>query len=292
MGTKDVKCLKIDSVLGRQSLSHIDNDIVVFDHFNIHDLPVEPNRFQCVLVALCLDGTLHYVADTVEYEVTAGHAMIVSEGQVVNALHSDNGGHGIAIMMSYDFFNEIVKEVHEMSALFLFSRIHPVCQLLPDEVEGVCRYFRLIKEKVDDDANFFHKDVVRMLISAMIYDVYNAIYRIQLLSSQKQSSAEVIFMKFIRLVEQHYRQVRRVGWYAQELCISAKYLSETVKQVSHRTPNEWIDNYVVKELRVQLRNTSKSIKEISHELHFTNQSFMGKFFKEHVGVSPLTYRKG
>ena len=131
-----------------------------------------------------------------------------------------------------------------------------------------------------------------MLLSAMIYDLYNAIYRIQMSSSQKQSSAEAIFMKFVRLVELHYRHERRVGWYARELCISAKYLSETVKQVSHRTPNEWIDNYVLKELRVQLRNTSKSIKEISNELHFTNQSFMGKFFKEHVGVSPLTYRKG
>ena len=34
------------------------------------------------------------------------------------------------------------------------------------------------------------------------------------------------------------------------------------------------------------------IKEIAEELRFPNQSFMGKFFKEHVGVSPLTYRKG
>ena len=292
MGTKDVRCLNIDDVLARKPLSHIGNAIVMFDQFNVHDLPIEPHRCQCVLVALCLEGTIHYVADTVEYEVPAGYAMIVSEGQVVNARPTDCYGHGIAIMISYDFFNEIVKEVHEMSALFLFSRIHPVCRLLPDEVKGVCRYFSLIKEKVDDAGNFFHKDVVRMLLSAMIYDLYNAIYRIQMSSSQKQSSAETIFMKFVRLVELHYRHERRVGWYARELCISAKYLSETVKQVSHRTPNEWIDNYVLKELRVQLRNTSKSIKEISNELHFTNQSFMGKFFKEHVGVSPLTYRKG
>ena len=106
-----------------------------------------------------------------------------------------------------------------------------------------------------------------------------------------RTRAEVIFTKFIKLVETHFRQERRVSWYAQQLCITAKYLSETVKNVSRRTPNEWIDNYVILELRVLLRNSTKNIKEISEELNFPNQSFMGKYFKEHVGMSPSQYRK-
>lgn len=75
------------------------------------------------------------------------------------------------------------------------------------------------------------------------------------------------------------------------MCITPKYLSETVKTVSRRTPNEWIDNYVTMELRAQLRNTTKSIKEIAREMNFPNQSFLGKYFKEHVGMSPMSYRK-
>ena len=75
------------------------------------------------------------------------------------------------------------------------------------------------------------------------------------------------------------------------MCITAKYLSETVKQVSKRTPNEWIDSYVTLEVRVLLKNSTKAIKEIALELNFPNQSFLGKFFKEHVGMSPSAYRK-
>ncbi len=44
-------------------------------------------------------------------------------------------------------------------------------------------------------------------------------------------------------------------------------------------------------MRVLLKNTNMSIKEIAQELHFPNQSFLGKFFKEHVGMSPTDYRK-
>lgn len=61
--------------------------------------------------------------------------------------------------------------------------------------------------------------------------------------------------------------------------------------VSHQTPNRWIDYYVTLELRVLLRNTDKSIKEITNQMHFPNQSFLGKYFKEHVGVSPSKYRR-
>ena len=82
-----------------------------------------------------------------------------------------------------------------------------------------------------------------------------------------------------------------MAWYAQQLCISPKYLSEMVKQASKRTPNDWIDNYVIMEARVLLKNSAKSIKQIAEELHFPNQSFLGKYFKEHVGMSPTAYRK-
>ena len=77
----------------------------------------------------------------------------------------------------------------------------------------------------------------------------------------------------------------------EQLNITPKYLSEVVKQLSTRTTNDWIDKYVILEMRVLLKNTTKSIKEISDELSFPNQSFMGKYFKIHVGMSPKDYRK-
>lgn len=82
-----------------------------------------------------------------------------------------------------------------------------------------------------------------------------------------------------------------MAWYARELNITAKYLSEVVKLISKRTPREWIDYYVVLEIRVLLRSSDLSVKEISNELHFANQSFMGKYFREHVGISPLKFRR-
>ena len=124
----------------------------------------------------------------------------------------------------------------------------------------------------------------------MFYDLSNIIYRVKE-DKTPRSRSEVIFTEFIMLVEKHYIVERRVSWYAKQLCITPKYLSEAVKAVSRRTPNEWIDDYIILELRVQLKNTTKTIKEIARDLNFPNQSFLGKFFREHVGISPLRYRR-
>ena len=124
----------------------------------------------------------------------------------------------------------------------------------------------------------------------MIYDITNIIYQ-QQTNNKSQTRAEAIFSKFLPLLEENYKRERRVSWYADQLCITSKYLSETIKQVSRRTPNEWINSYVVLETRVLLKNSTMSIKEIAQELHFPNQSFLGKYFKDHVGMSPSEYRR-
>ena len=198
---------------------------------------------------------------------------------------------GLCLQGSFRYTADTVEQCVHAGEAMIIHEGHPVFMLQPDEVKDVVDYFTMIKNRVDDGSRPFRRDVVRMLISAMIYDLSNAIYRIQLRSDKKPTRAEAIFSDFIRLVEQNYRSERRVGWYAHEMCITAKYLSETVKMVSRRTPNDWIDNYVVMELRVLLKNTTKSIKEISQDMCFPNQSFMGKYFKEHVGMSPMSYRK-
>lgn len=291
MENKGLPSVSISSVTESINLSHIDNDLILFDDFV--NLPVfyGARRNPELIIGLCLEGGLSFTSDTVGYSLSAGDALIVHEGQVIGNYRPDDGVRGIGIMMSYDFFHEIVKDVHELSSLFIFSRSHPVFRMNPGEIRSVRSYFNLIKEKVDDKTNHFRKNVVRMLISAMICDLSNAIYRIQLSDDRRQTRAEAIFTGFIKLVGQNYRRERRVGWYGGQLCITSKYLSETVKAVSRRTPNEWIDRYVIMELRVQLRNTTKSIKEIACEMNFPNQSSMGKYFKEHVGMSPMMYRK-
>ena len=271
--------------------SAIDEDLLLFDNFEDVPLPSEPKRLKCLFVALCLDGEAQYTVDTKQQKIKAGDLIIINEGQVIGDYILSPNCKGIAMMASSDFFQETVMEVHELSQLFVFSHTHPVLHVNNEATERFLDHFQRIKSKIDDTDHHFRREVVHSMLKALIYELGNVMWHLWQGDDTRRTRAESIFSQFIRLVEVNFRHERRVGWYAEQLCITPKYLSETIKSVSKRTPNDWIDNYVVLEIRVLLKNSSMSIKEIASELNFPTQSFLGKYFKEHVGMSPSQYRK-
>lgn len=283
--------LNVEKMKGLGTGSFLEDDLVLLDDMSEAPIPRDPRRMNRIVVALCTHGRAQYTIDTQEQMVKANEILIISEGHILDNFMASPDLEGLCFILTANFFNEIIKNVSDVSALFLFSRYHPVVSVSSREAEVFKSYFAMIKERTANTENYFRRDAVRTLLLAMFYDLSNVIYRLQQKNDRRQTRADIIFTKFIKMVEENFRKERRVGWYAEQLCITPKYLSETIKQVSKRTPNEWIDSYVTLEMRIMLKNTTKSIKEIAEILHFPNQSFLGKFFKEHVGMSPSEYRK-
>ena len=269
----------------------IDNDLILFEDITKVPLPNSPSRMKALFLALCTSGHAQYTVDTKMHEVSAGDVIIISEEQVVADYKLSDNCKGIALIMSYNFFQNIVSGIHELSPLFLFARTHPVFHLDDNQTKALENDIEHIKEKIADVGHRFRRELVVTMLKALIIDMSNIIYQFQQVGDEMQTRAEVIFRDFIQAVEKNYRTERRVSWYAQQLCITSKYLSETVRTVSRRTPSDWIDSYVTRELRVMLRNSTMSIKQIADELNFANQSVLGKYFKEHVGMSPSKFRK-
>ena len=269
---------------------YLDDDLLLTEHINEAPMPTEPLRMNFILIGLCTQGEVMYQLDTHKQVIKPGDILIVSDRHVVDSYQHSKDMKGLCMMMSVNFFHEIIKHVSDVSSLFLFSRQHPVMSLEPGEIETFKEYFQVIKQKIGDHNNHFRKDLVKTLLLAMFYDLSNIIYRVQNDDLPKARS-EIIFTRFINLVEKNYKTERRVGWYSQQLDITPKYLAETVKAASRRTPIEWINDYIILEIRVLLKNSTKSIKEITEELNFPNQSFLGKFFREHVGMTPSQFRK-
>lgn len=291
MATTEFKAITVEYATRMCAGSHIGNDILLLDEIAKMPLPKEPRRMESLFLALCLRGSARYFVDSVEHVVESGDLIIIHKGRVTYDCSMSPDCRGIGIIIDYNFFKETIKSVHELSALFLFSRTHPVLRLPRERADFLRDTFERMKVKIDESDNHFRRELVQSMFLSMVYEMCNVIYSVQSKNDECKTRAEDIFTQFLQLVENNFRSERRVGWYSEQLCISPKYLSETVKAVSKRTPNDWIDSYVTMELRMLLRNTQKSIKEIAQELNFSNQSFLGKYFKEHVGMSPSEYRR-
>ena len=100
---------------------------------------------------------------------------------------------------------------------------------------------------------------------------------------------EQIFRDFLTLLEQHFTQERSISFYADRLCLTPKYLSTIVKEVSGKHGMQWIDDYVALEAKALLREGTMSVKQVSDKLNFPSQSMFGRFFKKMTGYSPKQY---
>jgi AraC family transcriptional activator of pobA len=92
-------------------------------------------------------------------------------------------------------------------------------------------------------------------------------------------------------LEANFQNEHRVHFYAQEQCVTSKYLSMVVKNVTGTTAGAWIDKIIVFEAQRQLKYTNKSIQQIASDLKFTNQSTFGKHFKKKTNYTPSEYRE-
>ncbi|WP_294632056.1 helix-turn-helix domain-containing protein [uncultured Bacteroides sp.] len=70
---------------------------------------------------------------------------------------------------------------------------------------------------------------------------------------------------------------RDVAFYAEELCISSRYLSCITKEIGQTTAKSFIDSFLILELKVALQSTDLSLKEIAEKYRFPGQSFFGRF---------------
>ena len=163
--------------------------------------------------------------------------------------------------------------------------------------ESLGDHLKLIA-KIASGKGELYKDSVRSLVSSLVSvlgsqwfsEVDNLKSRRRTGTDPRSNHKRLIFEQFQRLVSENYSQQRQMAFYADKLCLSPKYLSKLVKEVSGKSGPDWIDSYVKLEAKHLLKYSHMPIKEIVYRLNFPNQTVFYKYFKAHTGMTPTDYR--
>ncbi len=111
------------------------------------------------------------------------------------------------------------------------------------------------------------------------------------LDDVKSHRVRELFNRFMMLMERDFKRSRDVSYYAGLMNISSKYLTNIVRQTTGHTPKAIIDQYVILQLKTQLKHSGHSIKEIAWEYNFSDTSFFCRYFKRHTGLTPQQMKK-
>lgn len=155
------------------------------------------------------------------------------------------------------------------------------------------KYFDLFHlNTVSNTDETYVRSIARTLMAAIFYQLMHYMSRRDAESVSQPYSRRISYVQdFMKLVHEHFHHERSVGFYAEKLFISPKYLSLIIKEVTGKSAATWIDECVILEAKNLLKFSGKNVQQVAYELNFNNQSSFGKYFKHLTGMSPTQFQR-
>ena len=180
-------------------------------------------------------------------------------------------------------------------AFFRIIKERPLFNLPEPMTEGMRYWFEIVGYTYRDRENIFRNTITRNRLQNLFLDAYDKMQRYsdqfrQERHDEVSGRQNELMLRFLSLVKEHCRRERNVAFYADKLCISTRYLAAIVRNTAHETVKAVIDRAVLLEIKDLLQTTELSVQEIAFQLHFPDQSYLGRYFKKLTGQSPSAFR--
>ena len=269
------------------------NDGEIYFADNITSIPGLMKQFKVNFIAYVMvtQGRLSLDLNGINYQLDTNSSLFVDRKMVVNNIKHTENFNCIICAMSTDigfaFFNKsLIQSIMHIMA-------NPVIKMSQDEVDLMMKYYELLVFKVTHQQMSIGRETVRDIIRCFAYDLLSNINRH--LDSEGEGDmlrqSDRIYRRFMLMLAENSNANRSVKSYADELCVSPKYLTSVCRKHSDYTAGELIAASVVGRIKQMLLYSDLSIKEVAAEMGFDNLSFFGKYVRKHLGLSPNHYRK-
>lgn len=240
-------------------------------------------------IYFCRKGWAHATINLKDYEIVENTQVVLLPGTIIRI----NGCSSDFTASFFGFPKEMFMEAYMRfePIFFRFIKEQP-CYVLPQENTGAINgLIRATTAIYNDRENRFRNQIAKNHLQSFMLDIYDKCYRYfgkhKIEGGTRQDE---IFKSFVSLVHEHCASQREVSFYADKLCISTKYLTGICKAVTGDSAKKIIDDFAILEIKVLLQSTELTVQEIADRLGFPDQSYLGRYFKRHEGMSPKEYQ--
>lgn len=100
-----------------------------------------------------------------------------------------------------------------------------------------------------------------------------------------------LYNELMALVARYYKTQHEVAFYAGELNVTPRYLSQITHRVSGKSPKLLITDYLLHEIEQALVSTSADMQQLALEYGFPSGAMFSKFFRQHTQTTPTEFRR-
>lgn len=251
----------------------------------------EPFYSDYVGIVVCHQGTFRFCVDGTSYTAKAGETVFLSKGIMLQVTESSSD-----LQFTLLFYHsENIRPMlgNTVVTMRLYATIYPkACHIIHTGFEDMlASYARMLQalEQQEDTSPYsaYEEKLLLLAVTYRLCSIFSMSYKV---AGKDMARKIEIFESLLKLIEDNYMRERSVAFYADQLCLTPKYLSVMVKSLCGNTVQQLLFKAIIRRSIFLMKNTNMSIQQISYELNFPNASTFGTFFKKHTGLSPKHYR--
>lgn len=247
--------------------------------------------FEAYVFVLVENGEAEVEINYIPFRLKQNSLLMLKPYMIVTAFKAGSAFHARYLFLDRLFFASIPESIqfHALQNKAVNSTGVPEIKLDRAEFDEISTIFRSICEFIPHHPSA--KPMMLAQLSYMLLIVTEAMRKNLEMMTLAANHKDVLFQNFLQQLCLHYAERHDIGFYAQNLRVSVRYLQRVVKDITGRTVYSYISERLRIHARRLLASSDMTIEQIAFALHFSSPSAFGKFFKTNCGMSPKQFRE-
>ncbi|MED1945132.1 MULTISPECIES: helix-turn-helix domain-containing protein [Brevibacillus] len=247
------------------------------------------------------NGRAHYKTSKGFFAVEEGRYLLLNEGEYTISIEEDEDVESFCIFFRHGFGEEILSTFvdstdrllsdpyKEMASIGFFEKTYHTSHTLASQLA-------ILKERLTflDRDSIGYEEQFHQIMRTILLGHFDVRKEMDALHALRQSTREELYRRTSTAhdyIRAFYDQPIRLDEIAKIASLSPNHLLRAYAQVYGKTPHQHISEYRIQRAKQLLAKLDFSMTDIAFELGFSNPVSFSKMFKQHVGISPLSFRK-
>ena len=239
---------------------------------------------------ICNEGDAMFLFNSKPVTIQKNDAAVINHPELVTHINASDDLKIRFIAAPFKFLYNLLPANHYGIGGHISLFENPVIPLSEEDALRFNNDIEHLRVRRTDLHHLFYDELIGSLALTMIYDLFDFHAKLHGESNPTERTTNVIKRLLSLLESGRAKRYREVAYYANELNVSPKYLSETVKRLTGNSVMNLIDKYAVPVLIDFLKNSQLSFSQISEEMNFSSLSYFSRYAQKHLGMSPTEYR--